>query len=30
VFLGVESIVSRAFVQLVRTDAFYHSLFQLA
>lgn len=29
VFLGVESIVSRAFVQLVRTDAFYHSLFQL-
>jgi hypothetical protein len=29
VFLGVESIVSRAFAQLVRTDAFYHSLFQL-
>jgi hypothetical protein len=29
VFLGVESIVSRAFIQLVRTDAFYHSLFQL-
>jgi hypothetical protein len=29
VALGVESIVSRAFCQLVRTDAFYHSLFQL-
>jgi hypothetical protein len=29
VVLGVESIISRAFCQLVRTDAFYHSLFQL-
>jgi len=29
VALGVESIVSGAFRQLVRTDAFYHSLFQL-
>jgi len=29
VVLGVESIVSRSFCQLVRTDAFYHSLFQL-
>ena len=27
--LGVEAIVSGAFRQLVRTDAFYHSLFQL-
>jgi hypothetical protein len=26
---GVESIVSGAFRQLVRSDAFYHSLFQL-
>lgn len=26
---GVEAIVSGAFRQLVRTDAFYHSLFQL-
>jgi hypothetical protein len=25
----VEAIISRAFEQLVRTDAFYHSLFQL-
>jgi len=29
IVLGVEAIISRAFVQLVRTDAFYHSLFQL-
>jgi hypothetical protein len=29
VLLGVEAIVSGAFRQLVRTDAFYHSLFQL-
>ena len=29
VFLGVEAVVSGAFRQLVRTDAFYHSLFQL-
>lgn len=29
VVLGVESIVSRTFCHLVRTDAFYHSLFQL-
>lgn len=29
VVLGVKSIISRAFCQLVRTDAFYHSLFQL-
>ena len=29
VMLGVEAIVSGAFRQLVRTDAFYHSLFQL-
>lgn len=29
VVLGVEAIVSGAFRQLVRTDAFYHSLFQL-
>jgi hypothetical protein len=29
VVLGVKSIVSGAFRQLVRTDAFYHSLFQL-
>jgi hypothetical protein len=29
VVLGVESIVSRTFRQLVRTDAFVHSLFQL-
>jgi hypothetical protein len=29
VALGVEAIVSGAFRQLVRTDAFYHSLFQL-
>jgi hypothetical protein len=29
VVLGVEAIVSRTFCQLVRTDAFYHSLFQL-
>lgn len=29
VALGVQSIVSGAFRQLVRTDAFYHSLFQL-
>lgn len=27
--LGVQAIVSAAFRQLVRTDAFYHSLFQL-
>jgi hypothetical protein len=27
--LGVEAIISGAFKQLVRTDAFYHSLFQL-
>jgi hypothetical protein len=29
IVLGVEAIISRAFEQLVRTDAFYHSLFQL-
>lgn len=29
VALGVETIVSGTFRQLVRTDAFYHSLFQL-
>jgi hypothetical protein len=29
VALGVEAIVSGTFRQLVRTDAFYHSLFQL-
>lgn len=29
VVLGVEAIVSGLFRQLVRTDAFYHSLFQL-
>jgi hypothetical protein len=29
VALGVEAIVSGVFRQLVRTDAFYHSLFQL-
>lgn len=29
IVLGVEAIVSGAFRQLVRTDAFYHSLFQL-
>jgi hypothetical protein len=29
VVLGVEAIVSGVFRQLVRTDAFYHSLFQL-
>ncbi len=29
VCLGVMSIISAAFRQLVRTDAFYHSLFQL-
>lgn len=29
VTLGVEAIVSGVFRQLVRTDAFYHSLFQL-
>jgi hypothetical protein len=29
IVLGVESIISGAFRQLVRTDAFYHSLFQL-
>ena len=29
VVLGVASIISRDFIQLVRTDAFYHSLFQL-
>ncbi len=29
ILLGVEAIISGAFRQLVRTDAFYHSLFQL-
>jgi hypothetical protein len=29
VFLGVEAIISGHFRRLVRTDAFYHSLFQL-
>ena len=29
IVLGVEAIISGAFRQLVRTDAFYHSLFQL-
>lgn len=29
IVLGVEAIISRAFEKLVRTDAFYHSLFQL-
>lgn len=29
ILLGVEALVSGAFRQLVRTDAFYHSLFQL-
>ena len=29
IVLGVDAIVSGAFRQLVRTDAFYHSLFQL-
>jgi len=29
VFLGVEAIISGNFRRLVRTDAFYHSLFQL-
>ena len=29
IVLGVEAIISRAFEMLVRTDAFYHSLFQL-
>lgn len=29
VFLGVESILSGAYHQLVRSDDFYHSLFQL-
>jgi len=29
IVLGIEAIVSGAFRQLVRTDAFYHSLFQL-
>lgn len=29
IVLGVEAIITRAFEQLVRTDAFYHSLFQL-
>ena len=29
IVLGVEAIVSGVFRQLVRTDAFYHSLFQL-
>jgi len=29
IILGVESIISGDFRQLVRTDAFYHSLFQL-
>jgi len=29
VVLGVENIISGMFRQLVRTDAFYHSLFQL-
>jgi hypothetical protein len=29
VFLGVQSLISGAFRRLVRTDAFYHSLFQL-
>jgi hypothetical protein len=26
---GVDALISRAFERLVRTDAFYHSLFQL-
>ena len=29
VFLGVQSLISGAFRRLARTDAFYHSLFQL-
>lgn len=29
IVLGVEAIVSRSFCLFVRTDAFYHSLFQL-
>ena len=29
VVLGVTALISRAFTRLVRTDAFYHSLFQL-
>jgi hypothetical protein len=29
VFLGIQALISGAFRRLVRTDAFYHSLFQL-